>query len=407
MPKKRSWFNRIKELIFPVTDEEEKKLKKSKKKKKKKWLLRLMRTTKRPPSLAAPSLSEERIQNKAFKEEIHQPDLHLEASNGSGFVGVNLPTTSFSTSQCENQTAEIGVSHSQLLKHVEDLAATKIQTAFRGYLGLVRLQAIIRGRAVRRQAVATLKSLQSIVNIHSQVCKTRYQVAKETRPNEDDRLKNDLSRHYRRWDDRLATKEEENAIVLTKTEAMMRRHRMKAYSFNHRHSADQLEEARRNGRLRSWLEENTEDDVPQKEEIKMVDTIGGKQMRGRSNTKEAMGQESPRRAVHRRKRRPVNSGSNGKMDAGEPAYMAATQSARARARTTSCSPRLRPNQLDCFSDGDSPYKVKISPMSSINSERTFSGGVMSAKYVMMSSCKGINLSPKPYFEEKFCEASES
>lgn len=43
----------------------------------------------------------------------------------------------------------------------------------RALKGLVRLQAIVRGRAVRRQAIATLRSLQSIVNIQSEVCAKR------------------------------------------------------------------------------------------------------------------------------------------------------------------------------------------------------------------------------------------
>ena len=43
----------------------------------------------------------------------------------------------------------------------------------------MRLQAIVRGRAVRRQAVTTLKCLQSIVNIQSQVCARRFQKAEE------------------------------------------------------------------------------------------------------------------------------------------------------------------------------------------------------------------------------------
>ena len=46
--------------------------------------------------------------------------------------------------------------------------------------GIVRLQAIIRGWAVRRQAMTTLKCLQSVVNIQSQVCARRFQMAEGT-----------------------------------------------------------------------------------------------------------------------------------------------------------------------------------------------------------------------------------
>ncbi|KAH7519280.1 hypothetical protein FEM48_Zijuj08G0019300 [Ziziphus jujuba var. spinosa] len=73
-------------------------------------------------------------------------------------------------------------------KQIQESAAIKIQTAFRGYLakkalmralkGIVRLQAIIRGRAVRRQAITTLKCLQSIINIQSQAKKALMRALK-------------------------------------------------------------------------------------------------------------------------------------------------------------------------------------------------------------------------------------
>lgn len=50
----------------------------------------------------------------------------------------------------------------------------------RALKGIVRLQAIIRGSAVRRQAMNTLKCLQSIVNIQSQVGARRFQMAEGT-----------------------------------------------------------------------------------------------------------------------------------------------------------------------------------------------------------------------------------
>ncbi|XP_016506296.1 protein IQ-DOMAIN 31 [Nicotiana tabacum] len=61
------------------------------------------------------------------------------------------------------------------LKRLEQ-AATKAQAAFRGYLarqafralkGIIRLQALIRGHLVRRQAVATLRCMRSIVSVQA------------------------------------------------------------------------------------------------------------------------------------------------------------------------------------------------------------------------------------------------
>ncbi|PHT57078.1 hypothetical protein CQW23_05564 [Capsicum baccatum] len=59
---------------------------------------------------------------------------------------------------------------------IQEHAATKVQAAFRGYLarrafralkGIIRLQALIRGHLVRRQAVATLRCMQAIVRIQA------------------------------------------------------------------------------------------------------------------------------------------------------------------------------------------------------------------------------------------------
>ncbi|KAF8399431.1 hypothetical protein HHK36_015296 [Tetracentron sinense] len=60
----------------------------------------------------------------------------------------------------------------------QEQAATKAQAAFRGYLarrafralrGIIRLQALVRGHLVRRQAVATLRCMQGIVKLQALV----------------------------------------------------------------------------------------------------------------------------------------------------------------------------------------------------------------------------------------------
>ena len=73
-----------------------------------------------------------------------------------------------------------------------------------------------------------------------------------------------------------------------------------------------------------------------------------------------------------------------------PAYMAATESAKAKARSTS-SPRVRTGNLD--NDSYSPCKKKLSVVSSINSEVLSSGrnGKFSGNQQRSPSFKGLSV----------------
>ncbi|EYU34101.1 hypothetical protein ABFS82_08G020900 [Erythranthe guttata] len=74
----------------------------------------------------------------------------------------------------QNSNSAVAVSDAEMTKQEE--AATKAQAAFRGYLarrafralkGIIRLQALIRGHLVRRQAVATLRCMHAIVKFQA------------------------------------------------------------------------------------------------------------------------------------------------------------------------------------------------------------------------------------------------
>ncbi|KAF3786399.1 IQ-DOMAIN 1 protein [Nymphaea thermarum] len=145
-------------------------------------------------------------------------------------------------------------------KRREDMAATKIQTAFRGYLvcdpsfsaysmarralralrGLVRLKALIEGNSVKRQATATLRCMQTLSRVQSQIRSRRLRMSEENqtlqrqlllkRQREFENLKASMGED---WDDSPQSKEQAEAKLITKQEAAIRRERALAYAFTH------------------------------------------------------------------------------------------------------------------------------------------------------------------------------
>ncbi|XP_057783130.1 protein IQ-DOMAIN 2-like [Salvia miltiorrhiza] len=132
-------------------------------------------------------------------------------------------------------------------KHQEEVAALKIQTAFRGYLarralralrGLVRLKSLVDGPAAERQTSNTLKCLQTLSRLQSQIQSRRTRMLDESRAVQRQLLQRrvkelDSLRMAEEWDDSLQTKEETEASLLHKYEAAMRRERALAYSYTH------------------------------------------------------------------------------------------------------------------------------------------------------------------------------
>ncbi|KMT15093.1 hypothetical protein BVRB_3g062140 [Beta vulgaris subsp. vulgaris] len=128
---------------------------------------------------------------------------------------------------------------------IHKLAAIKIQTAFRAYLarkalralkGVVRIQAIARGRAVRRRMSTELEQFKCI-NPTQEVHTRRVSSVNDQSPSKRSQISERSKlecKSQRQWTDGLFSKDEIESIYLRKREAMFRRERMKQYSFSHR-----------------------------------------------------------------------------------------------------------------------------------------------------------------------------
>ncbi|KAF8118126.1 hypothetical protein N665_0006s0123 [Sinapis alba] len=380
MTNKKGLFTLLKRVFISETNSE-------KKEKRRRWTFWKLKVRKRLPTITAPP-PENGIRNESHEEQKEESVSDV-GEVSSQKLDSSIEKLEGSTSP---ETAHLVAQYQLFLNREEEvLAATRIQTAFRGHLarkalralkGIVKLQAYIRGRAVRRQAMTTLKCLQSVVNIQSQVCGKRTQIPRGShRDYEESNTGHMFSENIlkvdtngqKRWDDSLLTKEEARAVVMSKKEAALRRERIKEYAVTHRKSAESYQK-RSNTKWKYWLDEWVDTQRTKSKELEDLD------LSSRTKPKDETMNKTPRNSSPRRL---VSNSSNHRRQASiseeepqnpvaavtvtTPTYMVATESAKAKSRSSS-SPRIRPRSFDTQSESYSPYKNKLCLTSSVMSE---------------------------------------
>lgn len=368
----------------------------SEKSKKRRWLLEEVRY-KQYPALTAPQrtlIEATEEQRKHALTVAIATAAAAEAAVAAAHAAAEVVRLTGASQSCQCST-----------KQDRNLAAIKIQSAYRAHLarkalralkGLVRLQAIARGRAVRRQAV-TSKCLPPSAKRQAEVQERSIPTADETykdcdkkqfvRENkelEENELKIECSSE-RSWDPSVLSKEDIEAIWLRKQEAIIKRERMKKYSFSHRErrNAQMLEESvenkefgRKSCRLEQWVDKeacNREGLETFKPTVFILgERQGITQLKPTNEQKQdSLGLDSqwsfPRRSFCHAKQ---NSASNDSWMPNSPifpTYMSATESVKAKTRSLS-TPKQRMGYPDSCFDQNFAKNDGLSFWSSFDSE---------------------------------------
>ncbi|PSS15694.1 Protein IQ-DOMAIN like [Actinidia chinensis var. chinensis] len=397
MGKRRSWFSLVKKLFVSDPQSNDKKKSKSWR-----WFFGGVKP-KQYPKIAAP----ERMIDEVREEQRNQVVAVAIATAAAAEAAVAAARAAAEVVQLTG----VPQSYQGYEKRTRNWAAIKIQAAYRAHLarkalkalkGLVRLQAVVRGRIVRRRVITKLKYLPPIAKTQSQVRQVRLpNVGERCKDGEKKQLlsprmeleerKTKLRcKSQKNWDYSLFPKEDIEALWLQKQEAYVKRERMKNYSSSHREMRNEqnletLVSNKEYGRWSNQLDRRVESEACRRRELSNLKSTVHSSLIAREMMKQRNGpkQDSigdlnspymlPRRSFSHAKQKSIRDESSLPNSPSFPAYMAATESAKAKARSMS-TPRQRMGLFDTYNDYNSPHKLRISSWSTFNGEFSSKNG---------------------------------
>ncbi|KAL3523374.1 hypothetical protein ACH5RR_016208 [Cinchona calisaya] len=241
MGKKGSWFSAVKKVLSP----NEKKDKDKKTRKSKGWFGRErsveLDSSHTETAIATPTVEEIKLAEAENEQNKHAYSVALATAVAA--------EAAVAAAKAAAEVVRLTAAARYSGKSKEEIAALKIQAVFRGYMarralralrGLVRLKTMVQGQSVKRQATTTLRCMQTLARVQSQIRARRIRMSEEN-----EALERQIQQKHEKeleklrtsaggnWNDSLQSKEKHEASLQSKQEAAIRRERALAYAYSH------------------------------------------------------------------------------------------------------------------------------------------------------------------------------